>query len=158
VTRAIRSAFASALVGLVVLAVPASAAAETFRVDDTAALPSETTALLRWRDFAPSGGAQETLEGTIAVAVRLNLTAVLNRTGRLYLVLPKQGTTPVRVSWATQGRLLPGEISPGLRTLVYQGPVTSPYLEETLALRIEADGNFLPGMQRLDFYFEFDAD
>jgi hypothetical protein len=157
-TTAARSLLASALVGLAVLAAPASAAAETFRVDDTAALPSETTALLRWRDFAPSGAAQETLEGSIAVAVRLNLTAVLNRTGRLYLVLPKQGTTPVRVSWATQGRLLPGEISPGLRTLVYQGPVTSPYLEETLALRIEADGNFLPGMQRLDFYFEFDAD
>jgi len=155
---ATRRLLASALVRLAVLAVPACAAAETFRVDDTAALPSETTALLRWRDFAPSGGAQETLEGSIAVAVRLNLTAVLNRTGRLYLVLPKQGTTPVRVSWTTQGRLLPGEIAPGLRTLVYQGPVTSPYLEETLALRIEAEGNHLPGMQRLDFYFEFDAD
>ncbi len=155
---AVRCAFASALVGLAVLAIPDHASAETFRVEDTASLPSETTALLHWREFAPSGGTQETLEGSIAVAVRLNLAAVLNRTGRLYLVLPKQGTTPVRVSWATQGRLLPGEISPGLRVLVYQGPVTSPYLEETLALRIEADGNFLPGMQRLDFYFEFDAD
>jgi hypothetical protein len=149
---------ASAVLGLVVLAAPPLAAAETFRVDDTATLPSETTTLLRWRELAPSRGAQATLEGSTAVAVRLNLAAVLNRTGRLYLVLPKQGTTPVRVSWTTQGRLLPGEITPGLRTVVYQGQVTSPYLDETLALQIEADGNLLPGMQRLDFHFEFDAD
>ena len=67
---AVRCAFASALVGLAVLAIPDHASAETFRVEDTASLPSETTALLHWREFAPSGGTQETLEGSIAVAVR----------------------------------------------------------------------------------------
>ena len=136
----------------------ATARAETFQLDDTASLPSETTALLRWRDFSRADHSQATLEGAVAVAVRLNLTPVLNRTGRLYLVLPEQGTTPVRVRWATQGRLLPGEIAPGQRVVVYQGPVTTAYLDETLALEIEADGNYLPGMQRLDFHFEFDAD
>lgn len=157
-TAATRCVLAAALAGLVAAAIPDRTAAETIRVDDAASLPGETTALLRWRDFAPSGRAQETLEGAVAVAVRLNLAVVLGRTGRLYLVLPEQGATPVRVNWVTQGRLLAGEISPGQRVLVYQGPVTSPYLEETLALRIEADGNYLPGMQRLDFHFEFDAD
>jgi hypothetical protein len=135
-----------------------AATAETYRVDDSATLPGESTALLRWRQFFPTDGMQDVLEGTIAVSVRLQLAPLLNRTGRLYLVLPEQGTTPVRVRWTTQGRLLPGEISPGQRVPVFQGPVNVPFLEDTLLLHIEADGNHLPDMQRLDFHFEFDTE
>lgn len=143
---------------LLAAAFPAASTAETFRLDDSASLPDESTALLNWRQFASTDRSQAMLEGSVAVSVRLDLTPVLDRTGRLYLVLPEQGTTPVRAKWTTQGRLLPGEISPGQRVVVFQGPVTTPFLEETLALVIEADGNYLPGMQRLDFHFEFDAD
>ena len=39
--------------------------------------------------------------------------------------------------WTTQGRLLPGQVGTGQRTLVYAGPITTPLLAETLALRIE---------------------
>lgn len=134
------------------------ATAETYRIDDSATLPGESTALLRWRQFLPTGGTRDVLEGTVAVNVVLRLAPVLNRTGRLYLVLPEQGTAPVRVQWTTQGRLLPGEISPGQRVPVFQGSVTVPYLEDTLLLHIEADGNHLPGMQRLAFHFEFDTE
>jgi hypothetical protein len=62
------------------------------------------------------------------------------------------------VRWTTQGRLLPGEISPGDRVLVYRGRITSPVLEETLTLRIEADGNRLSRVQHLNFHFEIDTD
>ncbi len=137
-------------------ALPAGAA--TYRVDDSATLPVESTALLRWRQAAPSRARDDTLEGATAVAVRLNLAPWLEQTARLYLVLPAQGTAAVRVSWLTQGRLLPGEISPGERVLVYQGPIASPVLEETLTLRIEADGSRLPGTERLRFHFEIDTD
>lgn len=135
---------------------PATAA--TYRVDDSATLPVESTALLRWRQAAPSRARDDTLEGATAVAVRLNLAPWVERTARLYLVLPQQGTSAVRVSWLTQGRLLPGEIAPGERVLVYQGPIASPVLEETLTLRIEADGSRLPGTERLRFHFEIDTD
>lgn len=138
------------------LTLPAGAA--TFRVDDGASLPRDSTALLRWRQVAPSRARDDTLEGAIAVAVRLNLSPWINQRGRLFLVLPEQGTTPLRASWVTHGRLLPGEISPGRRVLVYEGPITSPFLEDTLALQIEADGSRLPGMQRVSFYFEIDTD
>jgi hypothetical protein len=134
------------------------AAAATYRVDDSATLPVESTALLRWRQAAPSRDRDDTLEGATAVAVRLNLAPWLQQGARLYLVLPAQGTAAVRVSWLTQGRLLPGEISPGERVLVYQGPIESPFLEETLTLRIEADGSRLPGTERLRFHFEIDTD
>jgi hypothetical protein len=134
------------------------AAAATYRVDDSATLPVESTALLRWRQAAPSRTRDDTLEGATAVAVRLNLAPWLEQSARLYLVLPAQGTAAVRVSWLTQGRLLPGEISPGERVLIYQGPIASPVLEETLTLRIEADGSRLPGTERLRFHFEIDTD
>jgi hypothetical protein len=147
-----------AVVALGALAAPPARCGETVRIDDSASLPGESTTLLRWRQFAPTQDTQSVLEGAVAVALRLSMAPVLNRSGRLYLVLPEQGTTPVRVRWTTQGRLLPGEISPGQRVIVFQGPIVAALLEDTLLLDIEADGNHLPGMQRLEFHFEFEAD
>ena len=149
---------AALVLALVTAAATRPAAAATYRVDDSATLPVESTALLRWRQAAPSRTRDDTLEGATAVAVRLNLAPWVEQTARLYLVLPQQGTSAVRVSWLTQGRLLPGEISPGERVLIYQGPIASPVLEETLTLRIEADGSRLPGTERLRFHFEIDTD
>ena len=134
------------------------AAAATYRVDDSSSFPRESTALLRWRQAAPAKDADDTLEGTVGVAVRLTLEPWLNRTGRLFLVLPEQGTPLVRVSWRTQGRLLPGEIVPGQRVLVFEGPITIPYLDETLTLTIQARGGQLPEMRSLAFHFEIDTD
>lgn len=135
-----------------------SASAATYRVDDSASLPRESTTLLHWRQAAPSRSSDDTLEGSTAVSVRLNLAPWLNRPGRLFLVFPEQGTPLVRVSWRTQGRLLPGQILPGQRVLVYDGTILTPFLEETLALQIEASGDRLPGMQALTFHFEIDVD
>jgi hypothetical protein len=152
-----RAAFAMALtLGCAATAFPAAAA--TYRVDDSSSFPRESTALLRWRQTAPARDADDTLEGTVGVAVRLSLAPWLNRTGRLFLVLPEQGTPLVRVSWRTQGRLLPGEIAPGQRVLVYDGPITVPYLDETLMLTIQANGGQLPEMRSLAFHFEIDTD
>jgi hypothetical protein len=146
------------LVALLAAVGIAPVSAATFRVDDGASMPLESATPLRWRQFAPSRSNDNVLEGAMTIAVRLNLAPWMNRNGRIFLVLPEQGTAPVRVSWLTQGRLLPGEISPGMRVLVYAGPVAGPILEETIALKIEADGTRLPGMQRLRFHFEIDTD
>ena len=154
-----RHAIAAALALVVCLATTTMpAAAVTYRVDDGASLPAESTALLRWKQLAPTRSRNDLLEGAVAVAVRLNLAPWVGTNARLYMVLPEQGTALTRASWRTQGRLLPGEISPGQRVLVYQGPITSRTLEETLTIRIEADGNRLPGTQRLSFHFEIDTE
>ena len=135
---------------------PATAA--TYLVDDGASAPQESTALLKWRQPAPSRSKDNSLLGAMAVVVRLNLAPWINHNGRVFLALPEQGTTAVKVSWTTQGRLLPGAITPGNRTLVFAGPITTPILEETLTLHIEADGGGLAGTQRLKFHFEIDVD
>jgi hypothetical protein len=140
------------------LAPAPSASAATYRVDDYGTLPVESTALLRWREAAPSLARDDTLEGATAVAVRMNLAQWVGQEASLYLVFPEQGTAAQRASWTTQGRLMPGEITPGKRVLVYRGPIASPVLEETLTLRIEADGNRLSGVQHVNFHFEIDTD
>jgi len=132
--------------------------AATYLVDDSASAPQESTARLRWRQAAPTRSNDNSLEGAIVVVVRLNLAPWMNRTGRVFLALPEQGTAPVRVAWTTQGRLLAGALSPGNRALVFAGPITTPVVEETLTLQIEADGSRLPGTQRLKFHFEIDVD
>jgi hypothetical protein len=155
--RALATATLVALLATVLPAAP-SAVAATYRVDDSGTLPIESTALLRWRQTAPSRTRDDMLEGATAVAVRLNLAPWVERDASLYLVFPQQDSAATRVRWTTQGRLLPGEISPGDRVLVYRGRITSPVLEETLTLRIEADGNRLSRVQHLNFHFEIDTD
>ncbi len=138
------------------LSAPASAA--TYRVDDSATIPFESAAALKWRQVAPSRGGDNTLEGSTKVQVRLNVAPWQRRSGRIFLVLPEQPVGQVVVRWSTQGRLLPGQLVSGSRALVYAGPVTAPMIDETLVLQIEADGTRLEGAQRLNFHFEIDVD
>ncbi|HQR69322.1 MAG TPA: hypothetical protein PLE54_01865 [Burkholderiaceae bacterium] len=135
-----------------------AAEAATYRVEEAGTFPQESTAPMRWRQIAPSRGGDNTVEGTTTVNVRLNLAPWQNRVGRLFMVLPEQPLTPVRVSWSTQGRLLSGQLVSGHRALVYAGPITMPLLEETLVLKFEADGTRLNSAQRLQFHFEIDID
>jgi hypothetical protein len=136
----------------------ASASAATYRVDDSATIPAESSATLRWRHFAPSKGGDNTVEGATTVQVRLNLAPWVKRNGRLYLVLPEQPPGQIAVRWTTQGRLLPGQLVSGQRSLLYAGPIATPLLDETLVLRIETDGTRLNSTYRLNFHFEIDVD
>jgi hypothetical protein len=146
----------AALTALVWTAPPVGAA--TYRVDDSATQPYESSAVLRWRSVAPTRGGDDTMEGGTTVQVRLKLAPWLNRQGRIYLALPEQPPGKVVARWTTQGRLLAGQVSTGQRTLVYAGPITTPLLDETLALRIEADGKLMAASYRLNFHFEIDVD
>lgn len=150
---------AAALCALLAVAATGAPAA-TFVVDDTSTLPYETNMPMRWRDSAATGGRQMSndIEGATVVTLRLNLQPWLNRNGRVYLALPQQPVGVVNVEWATQGRLLPGKLQSGERTLVYAGPIRSPFLEERLTVRVVADGRRVIASQRLQFHFEIDVD
>ncbi|HQR54678.1 MAG TPA: hypothetical protein PLW72_01750 [Burkholderiaceae bacterium] len=136
----------------------ASVGAATYRVDEAGTFPAESSAPMRWRQIAPSRGGDNTVEGSTTVNVRLNLAPWLNRNGRLFLVLPQQPVVQVRASWTTQGRLMPGQLTSGDRQLVYSGPITTPMLEDTLALTLETDGTRLSSALRLQFHFEIDVE
>ena len=91
------------------------------------------------------------------MTVRLNVAPWLNKAGKIYMVLPELPVGPVKVEWSTQGVLLAGRLVSGGRSLVYDGRIRTPRLEDTIALGIETDGRRLSAPQRLQFHFEIDV-
>ena len=144
------------LFGAIALSAPVAAA--TFHVDDSTTFPNDATTAMKWRSLSPSRAGGNVVEGTSVVTVRLNLAPWLNKNGRIYMALSEQSIGQVKAAWATQGRLLPGELISGHRTLVYAGPIRTGLLEDTIALKLETDGRRLLAPQRLQFYFEIDVD
>jgi hypothetical protein len=155
-TRAAVALAAALLVAQALATAPVAAA--TYRLDDSSSIPREVTALLGWRSAVPARDGDDTLLGTIGVALRLDVGAWRRKAGRIYLVLPEQTTPGVRLAWRTQGRLLPGQATPGQRVLVFEGSIAAPYLEDRLELDIEASGHDLRATQPLSFHFEIDVD
>jgi hypothetical protein len=142
---------------VIALALAWAPATASVRVDDSGTIVSAPVVAMRWRQLVPGRGADHTVEAQLRVALRLNLAPWLNQHVRLYMVLPATGNEPVLASWRTQGRLLAGTLRSGARTLVYQGQVTAPVLEETIDLSLATDGRALITPQSLQFSFELDT-
>ena len=145
--------------GLIALVANGAAIAATYIVDDSSTIPFESQVVTRWRN-TPGTSRQLSgeIEGGATVSIRLNLQPWLNRNGRVYLALPQQPVGVVNVEWATQGRLLPGKLQSGERTLVYAGPIRSAFIEDNFTVRVVADGRRVAATQRLQFHFEIDVD
>ncbi len=146
------------VIGVVLAIFSACAKAATFRVDDSLTLPTEIAMPMNWRSLAPSRDAGHAVEGASVLTIRLNLAPWLGKTGKVYLALPEQPVGQVSAEWTTQGRLLPGQLASGNRTLVFAGPIRAGLLEDTIVLKLQADGRRLAAPQRLQFYFEIDVD
>ena len=144
-------------IALIALAIAAPAAAATYRVDDTGTYLSQPTTPMRWRQLAPGRAGDNTVEGRVTVALRLDLSPWLNRPARLYMGLaPTEGEQMV-ATWRTQGRLLPGTVRGGGRTLVFEGVVREPFLQESIVLELMADGRAVERAQSLQFFFEIEV-
>lgn len=147
------------LAALACALVAGATAAATYIVDDSSTIPYEAQAPTRWRNTIGAGRQMSNdIEGAATIAIRLNVQPWLNRNGRIYLALPQQPIGVVNVEWATQGRLLPGKLQSGERTLVFAGPVRTPFLEDNLTVHVVADGRRVISNQRLQFHFEIDVD
>jgi hypothetical protein len=139
--------------------VAGQATGATFRVDDSMSLPNNATATMRWKSGSPARTSGDPVEGSARVTIRLNLAPWLGKSGRIYMTLAQQPEIgQVTAEWTTQGRLLPGTVISGQRTLVYSGSVRSALLEETIVVKVVADGRRLAMPQRLEFSFEIDVD
>ncbi len=139
------------------LGVLLSAQAATYRVDDSGTTVSQPVTPMRWRQLVPSQAGDNTVEGRLSVAIRLNLANWVHRTARIYMGLAPTEGEQLFASWRTQGRLLPGSLRGGGRTLVFDGLLTEPTLSETIELSLSADGRLLTRAQALQFYFEIEV-
>lgn len=133
------------------------AAAGTARVDDSGTVVSQGVLPMRWRQLVPGRGADNSVEAGVRVALRLNLSRWLNQPVKLYMGLAPVAGEPVHAAWRTQGRLLPGSVRSGARTLVFEGLAGTASLEETIELTLRTDGRALVSPQSLQFYFEVDT-
>ncbi len=134
------------------------AASKTYRVDDSASIPAEASATMRWREMAPRRGASNALDGRTDVLVRLDTSPWMGRHGRVFLVLPEQPIGTVTVEFTTQGRFLSGRLVSGSRALVYAGPINAPTIEERITLSISVEAGRLNATHALRFHFEVDID
>ncbi len=146
------------LCGLILGAAALPAAAKTSVIDDSATLPNDAPLLLHWQQLSPRRPVNNLLTGTLTLRVKLNVAPWLRRNGRIYLRLPAQPPGRITASWTTQGRLLPGELSAGTRTLVYAGPISAPFVEDVLQLTLNVDGSQIQQLYHVAFTFEMDED
>ena len=133
------------------------AAAVTTRVDDSGTVVSQGVVPMRWKQLVPGRGADNSVEGTLRVALRLNMSRWLNQPVKLYMALAPAAGEPVYATWRTQGRLLPGALRSGGRTLIFEGISNAASLEETIEVTLRTDGRALVSSQALQFYFEVDT-
>lgn len=141
----------------VVLAFTGSVSATTTRVDDSGTVVGQGVVPMRWKQLVPGRGADHSVQASVRVALRLNLTRWQNQPVRLYMALTPAMGEPVHAAWRTQGRLLPGTLRSGGRALIFDGIVSAALLEETLELTLSTDGRALVQTQALQFYFEVDT-
>jgi hypothetical protein len=133
------------------------AVAATYRVDEAGTVVSQPVVNMRWRHLVPGRGADNTVEASVRVDVRLNLAPWLNKPARLYMVLAPVNSDRVLVRWSTQGRLLPGSLYSGDRALIFEGTAGPAVLNESLLLTMETDGERLTQLQNLNFHFEIEV-
>jgi hypothetical protein len=135
------------------------APAHTTTIDDSGTQLLDPSVSMRWQSPVPQrSGNNKLMVGTTRVRLRMNVTPWLRRVGRIYLVLPAQPPGPIAATWSTEGRLRPGKINSGSRTLVYAGPITTPFIEDVLTFQFSIDGTLMQRPAPVNFRVEMDED
>jgi hypothetical protein len=133
--------------------------AKTIQIDDTGSQALEPSVSLRWKSVTPSrSGTDNLMLGNSTIRVRLDVMPWLHRSLRIYLNLPAQQPGPIAIWWLTQGRFIPGQLRSGNRVLLYAGPITTPFLEDTLNVQYSVDGSLVRRPFPVTFHFETDED
>jgi hypothetical protein len=126
-------------------------------IDDSGSEALSPSVTMRWKTAAPArAAADNVMVGTLTVRVRLNVMPWMHRSGRIYLVLPAQQPGPFTLSWNAQTRFLPGQVRSGGRQLVYAGPISAPFMEDTLTFQFTVAGALMQRPVAVTYHFEMD--
>lgn len=135
-----------------------AALANPHRLDDSGSHTVPPNVQMQWRPLSSSGGAEPGMEAWLRVNLRIDTREWMGRSGRIYMVLPRDEASSIEAVWTTQGRLLPGRLVSGDRTLVHAGAITTATLEDQLLVRLRSGADWQGNSRRLNFHFELDAD
>ena len=131
--------------------------AATFRLDDSASQVVPPNARWHWGDANLRRGLN-TMYMDFQVKVRIDTQKHAGKAGRVYMVLPHDGGSPISAHWETQGVLLPGKMNLGDRVLVYSGAMPGARLEDQLQVRLATDARWMSQeTRRFSFHFELDT-
>jgi hypothetical protein len=115
------------------------------------------TVQMEWRPIPP-GQSASGMEAWVRVNIRIATTEWKGRSGRVYMVLPRDQSSNIEAVWTTQGRLLPGRVVSGERTEVFVGVIPGDTLEDQMLVRLRSGADWQSASRRLNFHFEFDTD
>lgn len=136
----------------------ASAWANPHRLDDSLSHTVPPNVQMQWRPVPPGQSDAGGMEAWLRVNVRIDTRDWAGRNGRVYMVLPRDQASNIEAVWTAQGRLQPGRLVSGERTLVYAGQLPGATLEDQLQVRLRSGPDWQSSSRRLNFHFELDVD
>lgn len=140
------------------LATASLAAAQPHRLDDSGSHTVPPHVQMQWREGKPGAQGEGDMEAMLRVNVQIDMRRWVGRSGRVFLVLDRDGASTVDARWSTQGRLQPGRVLSGERAQVWAGRVAEPVLADQLLLQLRTGADWVAETRRLNFHFEFDPD
>jgi hypothetical protein len=93
----------------------------------------------------------------VTVNIRIDTRDWIGRSGRVYMVLPRDEASSIEAVWTTQGRLQAGRLVSGERALVFAGTIPGATLEDQMRVRLRSNADWTSNNRRLNFHFELDT-
>ncbi|HEX5739595.1 MAG TPA: hypothetical protein VFY22_13885 [Hydrogenophaga sp.] len=134
------------------------ALANPHRLDDSMSHTVPPNVQMQWLPMARARPNAVGMEAWVTVNVRIDTRDWVGRSGRVYMVLPRDEASTIEAVWTTHGRLQPGRLVSGERTLVYAGTIRGATLEDQIQVHLRSQSDWQSQTRRLNFHFEFDAD
>lgn len=136
----------------------ATAWANPHRLDDSLSHTVPPNVQMQWLPLNPGQPFAGGMEAWLRVNIRIDTRQWTGRSGRIYMVLPRDQASGVEAVWTTQGRLQGGRLVSGERTLVFAGAIPGPTLDDQMQVRLRSTPDWPSSSRRLNFHFELDVD
>lgn len=136
----------------------AAAWANPHRLDDSLSHTVPPNVQMQWLPLKSGQAFAGGMEAWLRVNIRIDTRDWIGRSGRIYMVLPRDQASSIEAVWTTQGRLQAGRLLSGERALVFVGQITTPTLDDQLQVRLRSNADWQSNSRRLNFHFELDAD
>lgn len=134
------------------------ALANPHRLDDSLSHVVPPNVQMQWLPMARGQSNASGMEAWVVVNIRIDTRDWVGRSGRVYMVLPRDEASSIEAVWTTRGRLQPGRLVSGERALVYAGTIRGTTLEDQFQVRLRSNADWQSNSRRLNFHFELDAD
>lgn len=132
--------------------------ANPHRLDDSLSYTVPPNVQMQWLPLTRGQSSAGGMEAWVRVNIRIDTRNWMGRSGRIYMVLPRDQASSIEAVWTTQGRLQAGRLVSGERTLVFAGTIPGATLEDQMHVRLRSNADWTSNSRRLNFHFELDAD